>query len=105
LILGDIESQREIWGDAALYVAPSDAAALESSARRLAADPALRLELAERARERARRYSVSRMTSAYLAIYTRLIAERSARSLASMLAARRAVTKPCRALRLVGDER
>jgi len=42
LVLGDIESLREIWGDGALYVPPDDREWLETSIRELIENPALR---------------------------------------------------------------
>jgi glycosyltransferase involved in cell wall biosynthesis len=69
VVVGDIESQREVWGDAALFVAPDDHDGLHAAIERLASDAMLRAELATRARNRALRYSASRMTAAMLDIY------------------------------------
>jgi glycogen synthase len=60
---------REVWRDAALYVAPEDPAALRDCLQRLIADEALRKEFAARARRRARRYTPERMAVGYLAAY------------------------------------
>jgi glycosyltransferase involved in cell wall biosynthesis len=76
LVLGDIASLREIWGDAALYVPPRDATALREAAARLTTNAALRLELAERARRRAGTYSSQTMARKYLAIYRQIAARR-----------------------------
>lgn len=72
LVLGDIASLREVWGDAAWYVSPDDCAGLRDALNELAADPARRTELAQRALQRARRYTPERMASAYLTIYHEL---------------------------------
>lgn len=72
LVLGDIPSLREVWGDAALFVAPGDDAALEQALQTLIHDPPLRDEYAQRARHRARRYSPDAMCEAYRACYAEL---------------------------------
>jgi glycogen(starch) synthase len=69
LVLGDIASLRENWEGAASFVDPRDAEALAASIRALAADSARRLELAGRARARARELSPDRMARAYLSAY------------------------------------
>ena len=68
LVLGDIPSLHEVWGDAALFVAPDDDEALVAALRRAMTDPGL----GERARERARRYTPARMAEAYLDAYERV---------------------------------
>jgi glycosyltransferase involved in cell wall biosynthesis len=73
LVLGDIASLREIWGPAALYVAPDDHAALRDVLRGLIEDPVLRREQAAKARERASRFTPGRMVDGYLAAYRRLV--------------------------------
>jgi glycosyltransferase involved in cell wall biosynthesis len=70
LVLGDIASLREVWGDAAVFV--HDDAELEAALRRLIGEEALRRDYAERARRRALEYSPERMAGAYLALYERL---------------------------------
>lgn len=75
LVLGDIPSLREVWGeDAALFVPPDDTAALDAALRRLIADPALREEMAARARRRALEFTPDRMAAGYLEIYGELCA-------------------------------
>jgi glycosyltransferase involved in cell wall biosynthesis len=54
LITTDVGGISELVGDAGLLVPPGDAAALAEALDRLAGDPALRRDLARRARERAR---------------------------------------------------
>ena len=72
LVLGDIPSLREVWGDAALYVDPEDDDALAAALTRLAEEPALRDDLAARAQERAALYTPERMAAAYADAYERL---------------------------------
>jgi len=72
LVLGDIPSQREIWGDAAQYVPPDGQVALESLLRKLIEQPALRSAAGQRARERALALTARRMGDAYLATYNEL---------------------------------
>jgi glycogen synthase len=72
LVLGDIGSLREIWGDAATFVAPDDHQALAAALQGLIDDPARRTRMAARAHARAQRYSVARMTAAYHDLYLEL---------------------------------
>ena len=69
LVLGDIASLREVWDDAALYVAPDDHAALADALRRLIEDASLRATMAHRAQARALRYSPQAMARRYRAAY------------------------------------
>jgi glycosyltransferase involved in cell wall biosynthesis len=73
LVLGDIPSLREVWGDAAVFAPPADDA-LAAALRVVTRDEELRAELAERARRRAERYTVERMAAGYTALYERLAA-------------------------------
>ncbi len=57
VVAADIPSLREVVGEAGLLVPPTDVATLTAALRRLATDPELARELAERGRERARRFS------------------------------------------------
>src|SRR5690606_1516676 len=69
LVLGDIVTQREVWDDGALFVAPDDAGELAATLRRLIDDPALRSTMAARAFARAQRYSPVAMAAAYAREY------------------------------------
>jgi glycosyltransferase involved in cell wall biosynthesis len=69
LVLGDITSLREVWGDAARFVAPDDPAALAAVLNELIADSVLRDDMSRRAAERAREFSPARMAAAYRAAY------------------------------------
>lgn len=72
LVLGGIDSLREVWGDAALYVDPFDDDALAATLRRVIADELLRRRLTDAARDRASRYPRARMAAAYADLYERL---------------------------------
>ena len=72
LVLGDIPSLREVWGNAALFVDPGDHHALRGALERLIADGGLRDDMARRARLRAARYRSDRMAAAYVRLYRRV---------------------------------
>lgn len=72
LVLGDIDSLREVWGPAARYVPSGDAGALRRALEELVAAPAERARLAQAAQARARQYSARAMAERYLAAYARL---------------------------------
>jgi glycosyltransferase involved in cell wall biosynthesis len=73
LVIGDIPSLREIWGDAAVFVPPEDPVALEAALRALMGDEPARQELAERARRRALEFDSERMAARYLSVYGDLL--------------------------------
>jgi glycogen(starch) synthase len=79
LVLGDVDSLREQWDGAALFVAPGDVGALRAALQRLIDDEELRRTLAGAARRRARRHDASTMAAGYLELYTRLRALRAPR--------------------------
>ena len=72
LVLSDIPTFRELWDGAAVFAPPNDAAAFAAAADRLLADEAARLELARKARARAGRYTLERMSAGMLELYRRL---------------------------------
>jgi len=85
LVLGDIASLREIWGDAAVFVPPDDGNAKDATASRsaiahaintLIKDSPLRTALAAKARTRALKFTPQRMVAGYLEAYQDLIAQR-----------------------------
>ena len=80
LVLGDVPSLREVWGDAAVFVPPDDTALLEAALRRLILDADLRARASEAAKLRAGRYTPERMTAGYLEAYERVRARRTARA-------------------------
>jgi len=80
LVLGDIPSLREIWGDAAVFVPPRDVDAIVDIVNKLTGDDTRRHRLAVAALNRAQEYTVERMAEAYLNTYealarTRVLAE------------------------------
>lgn len=77
LVLGDIPSLREVWGNAAVYVPPRDPSALAAAVNALMDDPPLCRRAADAARERARALTATRMGDAYHAAY-RTLATRAA---------------------------
>jgi glycosyltransferase involved in cell wall biosynthesis len=76
LVLGDIPSLREVWGNSAAFVPPNDAAALEAVIGALIRDDKLRENMARRAQARARRYTPSAMALRYRNVYLDLITRR-----------------------------
>lgn len=72
LVLGDLPSQREVWGDAAVYVPPRDEEALRGALCELIASPDRRRDLAHAARQRAARYGSAAMAAAYRDTYVAL---------------------------------
>lgn len=73
LVLGDIPSLREVWNDAAMFVAPDDRDALARALRELTADEKLRRAYADRAYHRARAFTPERMAVGYLSTYRHLM--------------------------------
>lgn len=69
LVLGDIQSLRENWTGAALFVPPEDRRALAAAITGLIADPARRAAFARRALFRSRQFTVARMAGAYVGAY------------------------------------
>jgi glycosyltransferase involved in cell wall biosynthesis len=69
LVLADLPSLRETWGDAALYVDPGDEGALRRALRRLVDEAPVRALLASRASARAERLTAARSAEAYLEAY------------------------------------
>lgn len=76
LVLSDIESMREIWQDAAIYVDPRDPKAIEGALTQLISDDLLRTQLATQARHRALSFSVGRMAGKYMRLYTSLLQQK-----------------------------
>ncbi len=77
LVLGDIPSLREVWGDAALFVHPDDGDGLARTLTELMANPSGRERLAARAHARALTFTPRRMAEAYLELYAALRARPS----------------------------
>lgn len=72
LVLGDIPSLRQLWGDAALFVDPDDEQGLVDAVGALTDDAVLLRDMSRRARDRAREYSPERCARGYLALYQAL---------------------------------
>ena len=77
LVLGDIQSLRENWNGAAIFVAPEDRHGLARTLNELIRDVSKREELARRARLRGLCFTTERMSSRYREIYAELIARHS----------------------------
>jgi len=77
LVLGDIPSLREVWGDTAIYVDPDDDDALARALERYAEDDALRRDHADEAGARARMFTPRRMATGTLDVYRRLVGLRA----------------------------
>jgi glycosyltransferase involved in cell wall biosynthesis len=75
LVLSDIPTFRELWDDAALFVAPGDAAGFAAAIERAAQDAD---RLGARAEERAARYTPEAMASGMAALYRQALPARRA---------------------------
>jgi glycogen synthase len=73
LVLGDIESLREIWGDAAVFVDPNNSQALKAELLSLINNEQHRNDMSRRARERALEFTSARMAQDYFAVYSELL--------------------------------
>jgi glycogen synthase len=70
LVLGDIPSLREVWGEAAAFVPPDDPDALVAAVGRLLRDPRRRRVAVSAAATRASRYTPRLVAGAYRSAYT-----------------------------------
>ena len=75
LVLGDLPSLRELWSDAALFVAPGDDAAMVSTLEWLTRHPDQCDRMARQARAVAEAWTPATMASTYLARYRSACAE------------------------------
>ena len=85
LVLSDIPSLREIWGDAALYVNPREHAAWSDQLNLLALDTNRRTTLATAALERGRELTAAKMTLEYLEAYRQARLNRQCASHSSVI--------------------
>jgi glycosyltransferase involved in cell wall biosynthesis len=69
LVLSDIDSFRELWDGAALFVDAREGAEWQAALASLTRNDALREELQRRAARRARRYSLRETVRAYIELY------------------------------------
>jgi glycosyltransferase involved in cell wall biosynthesis len=72
LVLADIPTFRELWGDAALFVSPDDSGGWCRALIELAEDIGLRRRLSAEARARARQFTLSRQSAQLYALYSTL---------------------------------
>ncbi len=77
LVLGDIPSLREVWGDAALFVSPDDPDELEHTLRQLISQPEAIALLAKNAVRAAQRYTPEQMVAGYLSAYAAVCGRQS----------------------------
>lgn len=78
LVLNDIPSLRELWGQAAIYFKTNDASSLADAVRNLSSDPELRRNFANRAFQRAREcYNAHRMTDNYIQLYRSIVGRKA----------------------------
>lgn len=78
LVLGDIETLREIWDGCALFVDPENPGALKEAIMSLIEDRELRERMASKAMGRAKLFNPQRMGCEYLELYEELVLERAA---------------------------
>jgi glycogen(starch) synthase len=77
LVLGDIESLREVWGASARYVPPDDSTALREALNRFSADPDSLHTFAALAHARASLYSAEHLAAEYWNAYRSLLGSAS----------------------------
>jgi len=80
LVLNDIPSLREVWGDAAVFVPAQDDHALSRAVNRLIEDAPSRRQYGRRARHKARTYTLTRMAAGYYRGYCGLIRKEASTS-------------------------
>jgi glycogen(starch) synthase len=73
LVLGDIPSLREVWGDEALFVSPDDQGELQSVLEDLISSESRRQELANHALRRAADFTPEQMAKSYLLAYSEVL--------------------------------
>jgi glycosyltransferase involved in cell wall biosynthesis len=86
LVLSDIATHRELWGDAALYVPARNAVQFATEIRRLLGNRSLRDEFGDAARQRAARYTPERMADAMAVLYADVLADAAERAPVRQLA-------------------
>ncbi|MEN9509738.1 MAG: hypothetical protein RLZZ621_2301 [Gemmatimonadota bacterium] len=77
LVLGDIDSLRELWDGVAVFLAPDDDVAMRTALRALIAEPARRLALGHAARQRATSFRHETFVQEYLVAYRTMLGMRS----------------------------
>ena len=76
LLLADIPTLRELWQDAALFVAPGDDEGWARALNQLVHDATLRADLSVKARARGREYSLAKFGANYAALYAQVSREK-----------------------------
>jgi glycogen synthase len=89
LVLGDLDTLRELWDGAAVFVRTQEERALYEAVMMLIRDPLLRHEMAAKAIIRAGRYSAEKMIDGYLQAYQQAALHHGARGTRSELHARK----------------
>lgn len=84
LVLSDIPTFRELWAGAAMFVAADDADQLRAALIELRADHAKRAQLQRAAHERAKRYSLVKMSEGYERLYLSLLSRQPRRKRSGM---------------------
>jgi glycosyltransferase involved in cell wall biosynthesis len=86
LVLADIPTFRELWQDAAVFVAPDDTAALTSMLAWISNDERARKALQRAAHQRARRYTLHEMAAQYSDLYLDLFGRQTSHHFAEACA-------------------
>ncbi len=73
LVLGEIPTFREIWGNAAVYVDPSNPKDLKKKLKELIDSPSMLKKKAGEARKKARLYSIERFEESYIYLYRQMM--------------------------------
>lgn len=81
LVLGDLPTFREIWGDTAVYVDPNDPQRIAQAINTLIIEPTHRRQLAQAARQRALQLSPHRMAQKYINLYDQVRRQHAQRRL------------------------
>lgn len=89
LVLGNIDSLKEIWGEAAIYIDTDDANLLAETVNKLMKDESLRKHYAQAAIKQAKKYSVEVMGKNYLQMYEELTSLRGEGTTAKQFALKR----------------
>lgn len=80
LVLGDIQSLRELWDGAAVFVNPDEVGALQRELHALCADRARLASLGGKALARSQSFTAADMTAGYLAVYRQITADSARRN-------------------------
>lgn len=73
LVLGNIDSLKELWEDSAIYVDADNANGLACTVNNLMENEAMRTHYAQRAMEQAAKYTTTAMAANYLQVYRKLL--------------------------------